>query len=449
MTANPERDGREGLTAEMWWTVDRSHEPPLQVGATPLVEKCMLEHGWSLEFTLQVLDGYKKLLTFMLMFQDYNSKKFYPPIPIDKMWLQHAQDNSNYAQDCQLLFSQVIARRDTNEELDEETKNRRIDRTLYVLRLQCQEDYDRAVWDFGREASADSKSGRVGLRPRTNRVDWSKKLANVESSIPTTRKAPKRRNHSETSLERRRTQDGCVRPAREPKQNPDGTFRKPVGRLPQGMVWDTHRGLYAPKENVMGAQAAETPSAVKRRKISEGSYRPARAPKKNADGSYAQPCGRVPYGMTWDKTRGLYTPTHNGLVDTSPIGVPSATPSMEKTPRAPKKNTIDAKRKAHSKSRKTDDGCFRPASKPRQAADGTFIRPPGRGPVGLVWDARRGLFAPTNQPPSSMTAAQTVTSAAVTPDISIAGAGGIYHVASSNRKGTLLPRNIAHEEAKG
>lgn len=96
-------------------------------------------------------------------------------------------EDANYERDCTLLFGRMLCRQ---EEVDQDTKNRLIERTLYVLRLQCKQDYNKAVWDFGRgemdTAPSSSASKRGGLR-KTKRVDWHQKLATQEAlSRPTT-----------------------------------------------------------------------------------------------------------------------------------------------------------------------------------------------------------------------------------------------------------------------
>jgi len=449
MTASVNANGRAGLTASSWWTVNRTQKPPLQVGATPLVENCIQTHGWSFEFSTKVLGAYQRFLNFKNMFGDHAATKFHPPIPVDRMWQLHIQDTANYELDCQLLFGKLIHRHP--EELNEETKNRRIERTLYVLRLQCKDEYDREVWDFGVDTTGGNKRG---LRPRTNRVDWSKTMEIDDDSTPSS-SSKKRKNDAEQNRKRRRTPDGCLLPAREPKQNEDGTYSKPVGRVPQGMVWDVRRGLFAPTHKTAAVETkpvkkqaiatpigqapkrkSETSEDRKKRKTDDGCLRPAREPKRNADGTYIRPCGRVPVNMTWDETRGVFAPNET----------PGTAVSLQEhsIPRAlPKKKYYEER-----KERATQDGCFRPASKPRQANDGTFVRPVGRGPRGMVWDSTRGLFVPQQTDDSVRSSVPCVTP---NPTI-VTNAGDLFDGTSSestNGKGGLVPRKIVHEEAKG
>lgn len=453
MTAPTNNEGRQGLNAASWWTVNRSNEPPLQMGATLLVEKCVAELGWSLEFALQVLDGYQKFLNFRNMFQDYDGKKFLPPTPIDQMWKKHMQDTANYDQDCQLLFGRLIHRQEGP--LDEETKNRRIERTLYVLRLQCKDEYNRAVWDFGRgtvdTAPTQSSSKRGGLR-KNKRVDWRQKLAEQDSltSVPSSSRKRKQCD-AEQNRKNRLTEDGCMLPARPAKKNANGTFSKPVGRTPAGMEWDCNRGVFAPAAQYGAVElnkTAEPPAipkkrmepAIRARLTGDGCLHPAREPKKNADGTFVKPVGRVPTGMEWDENRGLFAPTGSptdGVVASKKAQKKSATPRAlpfkENRPRV--KSTPDAR-----KGRKTEDGYYLPPTTPRRAEDGTFIRPAGRGPVGMVWDSTRGAYAPfshSNQVLSS-------------PDISIPWVTPTASISDSDESSRMVRRisqDIEGEEA--
>jgi small ubiquitin-related modifier len=139
---------RDGLTAVTWWNVDRTHEPRLTVGATPLVERCIRIHGWSEEFALKVLAGYRQFLGWKNIFEDFHANKLSPSIAVDQMWHQHILDNRNFAEDCQLLFGKIIFH-DPDGGLDVEAHRKRIANTKNALCMQYGEDYDREVWNFG------------------------------------------------------------------------------------------------------------------------------------------------------------------------------------------------------------------------------------------------------------------------------------------------------------
>jgi hypothetical protein len=448
MTAPTDHGGRQDLTAQTWWTVDRSLEPPLEVGATALVEKCVSQLGWSFDFCLQVLDGYRKFLNFRHMFQDFDGNRFHPPIPIDQMWKKHMED-SNYEQDCKLLFGRILCRQD---EIDQETKNRLIERTLYVLRLQCKQDYNKTVWDFGRgevdtAPSTSSTSKRGGLR-KTKRVDWHQKLA-VQETLPRpiTISTSRKRKQSDIEQDRkdRLTEDGCMLPARPAKKNANGTFNKPVGRKPAGMEWDYNRGVFAPVIQIGTVERPVVPrkwAELADRKTRDGFVLPSRPAKKNADGTFVKPVGRTPSGMKWDENRGLFVP-----IEGSPSEPVEPTKNAGGTPRPlpfkkenrPVKATPDTR-----KGTRTEDGYYIPRSAPRQRADGTFIRPAGRGPVGMVWDTIRGAYAPfgvssSSSPPNS-------TAPWVTPTASSTETGSNFTTANSTRMVRRVSQDIEEEE---
>lgn len=57
----------------------------------------------------------------------------------------------------------------------------------------------------------------------------------------------------------RLAEDCCFVPARPPKQKDDGTFARPCGRSPPGMVWDARRGLYSPLSGVDSSTEEDLP----------------------------------------------------------------------------------------------------------------------------------------------------------------------------------------------
>lgn len=162
MTANVISEDGEGLTTATWWMVDRSCEPRLKVGATPLVERCMRAHGWTEAFTMRVLNGYKIFLLLKQTFQDWDAKKLSPSIPIDRMWHQHILDTANYAKDCELLCGRMI-HHDPDGGVDAEARNKRIQNTKCALRLKFDEDAcDDEVWIFETTAGVSTGTGAAG-----------------------------------------------------------------------------------------------------------------------------------------------------------------------------------------------------------------------------------------------------------------------------------------------
>ena len=74
-------------------------------------------------------------------------------------------------------------------------------------------------------------------------------LTSRSKNSTTTQKTAKPTNLRELrrmEFESRLTEDCCLRPKSEPKEQEDGTFAKPTGSPPAGMDWDTQRGLWVP-----------------------------------------------------------------------------------------------------------------------------------------------------------------------------------------------------------
>ena len=133
----------------------------------------------------------------------------------------------------------------------------------------------------------------------------------------------------------RRTNDGCLLPKDGAEQLllEDGTYDKPRGKQPHGLIWDSIRGLWAPphllttKQNDSSAEEDEDEISTKgkggwyddRRKVgrrtSDGCLLPKNDPILLDDGTYKQPRGHVPRDLKWDKIRGLWVPL-NRIVET-------------------------------------------------------------------------------------------------------------------------------------
>lgn len=281
------------------------------------------------------------------------------------------------------------------------------------------------------------------------------------------------------SRKRRKTDNGCFLPLRSPRMKGDGTYARPCGRGPPGMVWDAIRGFYTPdpkmKDPPMGVpskivigprppapnanqkstkivigprppvssreksicESIEKPSFVvlpaespkNYRRTEDGYFRPLRTPKKNEDGTFARPCGRAPPGMVWDPIRGLYAlkskisadeSTQQSKPDMTKASVYETTPEVSATndeqgarttavatPNGRKEKStcegIDqfsvgtSPADPAANDRRTEDGCFRPIRPPKKKGDGTFARPCGRAPPGMLWNAIRGLYAPKSK----------------------------------------------------
>jgi hypothetical protein len=133
---------------EKWWEVDRKRDPPLERGATPLVERCMRVLGWNESFAKRTLKGYRQFMELKSVMNDWQETKLSPPIAIQQMWEQHVLDNLNYTDDCFLLFGRVIGH-DPDAGLNERSLLDRVKTTKIAFQARYGSDLDNEVWDFG------------------------------------------------------------------------------------------------------------------------------------------------------------------------------------------------------------------------------------------------------------------------------------------------------------
>ena len=228
---------------------------------------------------------------------------------------------------------------------------------------------------------------------------------------------------------RRRTEDGCFLPLRTPKRKADGTYPRPCGRAPPGMVWDAIRGLYAPGSKAKGLKQSPSPesSTPPAKKVDDPRpqcdakstcERLSQTPDvcqahtltngrqghstKSADLQERVSSERSKSGRTTvddPRPQRDVTSTSESLTEmpiVSPADALTKTSSLsasQKSSSKPKKGSR-LERELEREKRMTDDGCLRPNSALRPIADGTYPRPRGRGPRGMVWDAHRGVYAP-------------------------------------------------------
>jgi hypothetical protein len=133
---------------EKWWEVNRKHDPPLNRGATPLVERCMRVFGWGEVFAKRSLRGYRQFMELKSVMNDWHETKLAAPIAVQQMWEQHILDNLNYTDDCFLLFGRVIGH-DPDSILNERAMNERIKTTKIAFQARYGGDLDPDVWDYG------------------------------------------------------------------------------------------------------------------------------------------------------------------------------------------------------------------------------------------------------------------------------------------------------------
>ncbi|EEC46078.1 predicted protein [Phaeodactylum tricornutum CCAP 1055/1] len=133
---------------ERWWEVNRKHDPPLNRGATPLIERCMRVQGWNESFAKRTLRGYRQFMELKSVMNDWEETKLSAPIAIQQMWEQHILDNLNYTDDCFLLFGRVIGH-DPDAILNDRATLDRIKTTKIAFQARYGGDLDPEVWDFG------------------------------------------------------------------------------------------------------------------------------------------------------------------------------------------------------------------------------------------------------------------------------------------------------------
>jgi len=179
---------------------------------------------------------------------------------------------------------------------------------------------------------------------------------------------PKTPKERKADLNKRRTDDGCVRPVTL-KKNADGTYAKPRGRSPIGMIWDAHRGIWRfphrqkKKEKSASFLPEEDKSASKQLK----------APSNDEE-------------KDWDQE-----PTSENQDDCT------AEDELTHTHTSFKSSALalaESQEDNESRRRWTVDGCFLPRREPKKNVDGMYARPCGRGPPDMTWDARRALYVP-------------------------------------------------------
>jgi hypothetical protein len=142
------------------------------------------------------------------------------------------------------------------------------------------------------------------------------------------------------------------------------------------MEWNAVRGVYtaiAPKPTDVSAVPKQ--SAV-----------PKRASLKNGDKPHPQSDGKSTFEIPPETSVALSVPFSASMGQAGAI-------SAAKIAFTPKKGSHE-ERKAERDKRRTEDGCFRPRSALKKKADGTYARPRGRAPPGMVWDNQLGIFSP-------------------------------------------------------
>ena len=225
----------------------------------------------------------------------------------------------------------------------------------------------------------------------------------------------------------RRTQDGCLHPkgGKEKYLLEDGTYERPKGKVPVNLAWDKRRGLWVPLERLKNSNYNNDSSydldesreaERKRRRTNDGCLRPKGGKEQLLldDGTYAMPKGAKPQMMVWNKFRGLWTPPggprDGGLFDddddddsnhyhsyNNNDGNVSFSSSETLCQQVAQNKGLS--REAERKLRRLKDGSLIPIGGKDMYLldDGTYSRPNGSRPKGLIWDSFRGLWVPPNR----------------------------------------------------
>jgi hypothetical protein len=164
---------KKGLDADTWEIVLRGTK--LSRGATPLVNRCMRSYGWSEEYAIRVLKGYKQFCAWKQTFEDWDDTALAPPVPIRQMWLQHLLDSHHYQIHCLTLFGHILHYSPDNG-ADTAVERERIENTKRIALVHFRgKDYDKDVWtwesqqlDIGFDSRPQHHPGRevtVNMKP--------------------------------------------------------------------------------------------------------------------------------------------------------------------------------------------------------------------------------------------------------------------------------------------
>jgi hypothetical protein len=222
------------------------------------------------------------------------------------------------------------------------------------------------ICDSVRELHAPSSELTSQYNARTAILVTSKTSTAVASaSLPEGNRQgrfPESAKERDADRNRRKTKDGCLLPRAAPKKRKDGTFARPSGRIPRGMVWDEARGLYAPTRKSAGDKA------ILSKKGSEDACSDSEESASEQDS-----CSES------DQSECEHEDEDSVVSDTS-------TDEEIENVRKPRKS-----READLHNRMTEDGSF-PPHPLKKDDDGLYLRPPGRCPTGTFCDPRRGPY---------------------------------------------------------
>lgn len=133
------------LTAENWWEMI----PGRNEGAAKLLKRSIELLAWRVDFAMNVLFAYKDFMECKAFLKDWDATRLEPSLPVYQMWNQHILDTKHYADDCKMLFGNVI-HYNPNHYKEQQSRNERIARTMKLISERNSGSYiDPMVWNFG------------------------------------------------------------------------------------------------------------------------------------------------------------------------------------------------------------------------------------------------------------------------------------------------------------
>ena len=129
--------------------------------------------------------------------------------------------------------------------------------------LSLEWDKERGMWETVRKDVVDTTAATSAPAKRADQSRGppkKRKPVAVQRSDDAGESVPRNKLTRQAERETRRRSDGCLYPKTRPIRNEDGTFAKPGGAAPKGLVWDTVRGLWAPKGKAVSNSQSESPA---------------------------------------------------------------------------------------------------------------------------------------------------------------------------------------------
>lgn len=126
-----------------WWNIEQHPN----VGAAPLLYRCMREYYWDKDYAIRVLHAYRQFLELKRILEDWDAEILAPSQPVGQMWHMHILDVNSYCLDCLLLCGRVVGN-DPDGTLDEWTHQKKIAQTKQLLKARFENRVDKEIWSF-------------------------------------------------------------------------------------------------------------------------------------------------------------------------------------------------------------------------------------------------------------------------------------------------------------